>query len=147
MNTKQTIRPELMEGIMKHIAPLGRLEKAELLEISTGHARVKIDIEEDALNFYGNLHGGFIFSLCDMVSGMCAYTYEFANVTQQASVNFLRAFKTGTLYVEGNVIHKGRRTAVVQVGITSEEEKLIASATVTMFFVAPLPLSQEMSRA
>lgn len=141
MDTKQNIRPEVMEGIRKHIAPLGRLEKAELLEIRPGHARVKIDIKEDALNFYGNLHGGFIFSLCDMVAGMSAYAYEFANVTQQASINFLHAFQTGILYVEGNAVHKGRHAVVVSVNITTEEGKLIASATVTMFLVAPLPLS------
>jgi acyl-CoA thioesterase len=138
MDTKQNIRPEIMEGIRKHIAPLGQLEKAELLEISPGHARVKIDIKEDALNFYGNLHGGFIFSLCDMVAGMSAYAYEFANVTQQASINFLRAYQTGTLYAEGNAVHKGRHTVVVPVTVSTEEGKLIASATVTMFLVSPL---------
>lgn len=139
MDTKQNIRPEVMEGIMKHIEPLGKLEKAELLEIAPGHARVKIDIEEDALNFYGNLHGGFIFSLCDMVAGMSAYAYEFANVTQQASIHYLHAFQTGTLYAEGNAIHKGRHTAVIQVSVTTEEGKQIASATITMFFTAPVP--------
>lgn len=29
MDTKQNIRPEIMEGIRKHIAPLVQLEKAD----------------------------------------------------------------------------------------------------------------------
>lgn len=140
---KTELKPEIMEGIMKHIMALGSLEKAELLEIAPGHARVRIDIEENALNFYGNLHGGFLFSLCDMVAGMSAYAYEYANVTQQASISFLRAIQSGTLYVEGNAVHKGRRTVVVQVNVTSQDEKLIACATVTMFLTAPLPLSEK----
>ena len=141
MSTNQEIKPEIMEGILKHIKPLGGLGSAELLEIAPGHARIKIEITEDALNLYGNLHGGFLFSLCDMMSGMATYAYEFANVTQQASINFLRAFQTGTIYVEGNAIHKGRRTVVIQVGATTEDGRQIVSATVTMFLVAPLPLT------
>ena len=90
MDTKQNIKPEVMNGIMKHIKALGGLEKAELLEISPGHTRIRIKIMEDALNFYGNLHGGFIFSLCDMVAGMSTYAYEFANVTQQAGAMMKR---------------------------------------------------------
>ena len=115
MSTSHEIKSEIMEGILKHIMPLGGLDKAELLEIAPGH------VKEDALNLYGNLHGGFLFSLCDMVSGMATYAYEFANVTQQASISFLRAFQTGTLYVEGNAIHKGRRTVVIQVSAITEE--------------------------
>lgn len=138
MSTSHEIKSEIMEGILKHIMPLGGLDKAELLEIAPGHARIRIDVKEDALNLYGNLHGGFLFSLCDMVSGMATYAYEFANVTQQASISFLRAFQTGTLYVEGNAIHKGRRTVVIQVSATTEEGRQIVSVTVTMFLAAPL---------
>ena len=141
MDTKQNIKPEVMNGIMKHIKALGGLEKAELLEISPGHTRIRIKIMEDALNFYGNLHGGFIFSLCDMVAGMSTYAYEFANVTQQANISFLKTIQTGTLYVEGNAIHKGRRTVVIQVNVTTEDGRSIAIATVTMFLIEPLSIS------
>ena len=35
------MRPEIMEGIQKHIKALGGFEEAEILEIEPGHARIK----------------------------------------------------------------------------------------------------------
>lgn len=132
------MRPEIMDGIRRHVTTLEGLEKAELLEIEPGHARIKIEIGKKALNLYGNLHGGFIFSLCDTVAGMATYAYGVSNVTLQGNINFIKAFQTGTLYVEGNAIHKGRQTTVIQANVTSEEGRTIASATFTMFLMSPL---------
>lgn len=132
------MRPEIMEGIQKHIKALGGFEKAEILEIGPGHARIKIPAGEEAMNLYGKLHGGFLFTLCDTVAGMSTYAYEVSNVTQQGNINFIRPFQTGILYVEGRAVHKGRQTAVIQISVTSENGRLIATATFTMFLMAAL---------
>ena len=132
------MKPEIMEGIHRHIKEVSGLENAEILEIRPGHARIKILIDENALNLYGNLHGGFIYSLCDMVSGMSTYAYEVPNVTMQGNISYIKAFQTGLLYVEGNAIHKGSRTAVVQANVTTEDGKQIAAATFTMFITGKL---------
>jgi len=132
------MRDEIWEGLLRHVQPLGGFEKAKILIAEPGHAKISILVEENGLNLYGNLHGGYIFTLCDMVSGMCAYAYEVENVTLQSSINFMKAFKTGTLFVEGHSIHKGRSTIVTQVEVTSEEGKCIASAAFTMFLGKPI---------
>lgn len=127
------MRPDLMDGIRMHLKPIGSFRNAQILEIAPGHARVSVEIGEDDLNFYGNVHGGFLFSLCDSVAGMATYAYEVANVTQCSSFNFLRGVRSGTIYVEANVIHKGRKTAVHQLEVHNEEGKLVAAGTFTMF--------------
>ena len=88
---------------------------------------------EEALNLYGNAHGGFLFSLCDIAAGMSTYAYEVTNVTQCAGINFVRGINSGTIYVESNIVHKGRHTAVCRVDITGEEEELLVTGNFTMF--------------
>ena len=52
-------RPEILEGIRRHIQPIRGQENLKLLEIEPGHARLSIEITEECLNLYGNAHGGF----------------------------------------------------------------------------------------
>ncbi|WP_367567483.1 PaaI family thioesterase [Lacrimispora sp.] len=132
------MREEIMEGIRRHILPLSGLEKAELLEIEPGHAKISIQVPKTALNLYGNLHGGFIFSLCDITAGMATYAYEYSNVTQHGSVNFMKGFKEGLLYVEANAIHKGSRSVVNRVEVKSEDGKVIAAGDFTMYLIDKL---------
>lgn len=127
-------RPEIQKGLLDHLRNIGRFDNAKILEIKPGHSKVSIEIQEDALNFYGNVHGGFLFSLCDAVSGMTCYAYEVTNVTQSSSFNFLRAARFGTIYVEGNTVHKGRKTAVNVMTVTDEQGRMLAIGNFTMFW-------------
>ena len=61
------------------------------------------------------------------------YACEVTNVTQCAGINFVRGVNSGTIYVESNIVHKGRHTAVCRVDITGEEEELLATGNFTMF--------------
>ena len=63
------MRQDILEGIRRHIQPLAGVEHAQILEIAPGHAKLGIDILPCSLNLYGNLHGGVIFTLCDMAAG------------------------------------------------------------------------------
>ena len=53
------MRSEIMDGILRHIHPIGGIENARLLEVSPGHAKLSMEITQEALNLYGNVHGGF----------------------------------------------------------------------------------------
>jgi acyl-coenzyme A thioesterase PaaI-like protein len=52
-------RPEIMEGIRRHIQPIGGQENLNILEVEPGHVRLSIELTEACLNLYGNAHGGF----------------------------------------------------------------------------------------
>lgn len=136
--TETKIREDIMDGIRRHIQSLDGLETARILEVSPGHARLAFTIPKGVLNLYGNMHGGAIFALCDTAAGIAAYAYQTANVTQCSSIQFLRGISEGTIYIEANAIHKGRRTVVNQVNITNEDGRLIATANFTMFLTGEL---------
>lgn len=132
------MRPEIMEGIRRHIQAIRGMEHAKILEIAPGHARLSVDVIPESLNLYGNAHGGFLFSLCDMAAGMSTYAFEIVNVTQNSSIQFLRGISSGTIFVESNAVHKGGKTAVSQVTITDSAGRLLVTATFTMFLFAPV---------
>lgn len=132
------MRPEIMDGIYRHIKPMGGLENAELLEISPGHSKLSIEVTPEAHNLYGNVHGGFLFSLCDIAAGMSTYAYEISNVTQSSSIQFIKGISSGKIYVESNSVHKGKKTVVSQVNITDESGNLIVTALFTMFLFSPV---------
>ena len=97
-----------------------------------------MDIQSDCLNLYGKVHGGFLFTLCDTVSGMAAYCLEQMNVTQDSSIQFLHGISEGRIYVEANALHIGKRTAVNRLTVTSEDGTLLANASFTMCLLGPL---------
>ena len=119
-------RPEIMEGIRRHIQPIGGQENLNILEVEPGHVRLSIELTEACLNLYGNAHGGFLFYTLSLHDALPIFT-------QCAGINFVRGVNSGTIYVESNIVHKGRHTAVCRVDITGEEEELLATGNFTMF--------------
>lgn len=128
------MREEVYKGIMNHAQELG-IKDMKILQYDPGHSKISMDIIPENINLYGNIHGGVIFTLCDIAAGICAYAYEVANVTMQGSINFIRGISKGTLYVEAIAKHKGRSTVVTGVTVMNEKDELIADATFTMFLV------------
>ena len=53
-------RPEIMEGIRRHIQPIGGQENLNILEVEPGHVRLSIELTAACLNLYGNAHGGHL---------------------------------------------------------------------------------------
>lgn len=135
-----TMRDKIWKGIEEHIHPLGGLEHAVLIDARPGYAKFSIVIMPEAMNVYGIVHGGFLFTLCDTAAGMATYAYEVENTTQQASIHFIKGLtiETGKIYVECRSVHKGRSTVVNQVEITTESGMLAAVATITMFLLKPI---------
>lgn len=131
------MRDKIWKGVVSHIHPLGGFERAVLIDARPGYSKFSIEIPPESINIYGIVHGGFLFTLCDMAAGMATYAYEMTNTTQSASINFLHGIplEEGKLYVECRAAHKGRSTVVNQVEITTEAGRLVAVGTYTMFLL------------
>lgn len=111
-------------------------ENYDIKLILEGHAIVTTKVTEAALNLYGNAHGGYLFSLCDSVSGYVMIHWGINVVTLQSSINYIKAAKLGdTLSIEAITVHNGKNTKVVETSIRNQDEKLIAKGTFTMYAV------------
>ena len=93
----------------------------ELFE--AGHVIVTTKVVEKSLNYFGNAHGGYLFTLCDQIAGLVAISTGDYAVTLQSNIN----------YLEGLCVHNGKTTKVVEVVITNQEEKILTRATFTMY--------------
>ncbi|HEP1504246.1 TPA: PaaI family thioesterase [Streptococcus pyogenes] len=99
-----------------------------------GHLILSTEVTETALNYYGNAHGGYLFTLCDQVGGLVARTTGVESVTLQANANYLKAGHKGDkLMVEGRLVHGGRTTQVVDVTIHNQTGALLTKTSLTMF--------------
>ncbi|MGT2741852.1 PaaI family thioesterase [Streptococcus plurextorum] len=99
-----------------------------------GHVVLSTRVVDSSLNYYGNAHGGYLFTLCDQVAGLVVRSTDTNAVTLQSNINYLRPGRLADrLTVEGLLTHSGRTTKVVDVTITNSKGKLICKGAFTMF--------------
>ncbi len=77
-----------------------RLLGIELLECSTGQARVRLVVSDRHRNGLGMVHGGVIFSLADYAFAVACNSHGHASVAIDANISFLRAPKGSVLHAE-----------------------------------------------
>ena len=113
---------------------LAAFENYEIEKMRDGHVVVSTKVVESSLNYYGNAHGGYLFTLCDQVSGLVVVSQGVDGVTLQSSINYLKAGRLGdVLTIHGECVHSGRTTRVVDVDITNQDGANVCKATFTMF--------------
>ncbi|MCX5803657.1 MAG: PaaI family thioesterase [Proteobacteria bacterium] len=126
---KEDIQLKLAKG-----TPYYGLLGIEVVEISKGFAKLKLDFKNSLTHPFGYLHGGAIASLADSAGINSILTTTNDNeraLTLEMKVNYLVPVKDAVVYAEGKVIHKGKKFAVSDVDVKSVDGELIAKAIVT----------------
>ncbi len=120
--------------LAKSLHEIRVFENFEMVSSEKGHVVVTTEVVEKSLNYYGFAHGGYLFTLCDQISGLVAISTGVDAVTLQSSINYLKSGKLGdTLLIDGRCVHDGRTTKVVDVTVTNQKQEEIVKATFTMF--------------
>lgn len=128
----------ITDAINSLIRPLSGFEQAKVVEVSEGHSVVSIEISETMLNSLGNVHGGFLFTLCDISAGIISATHKKVSVTLNSNINYIKGLSDGTLFFEANTQHCGRTTLVVEVKVTNQAGQLVCTGTFTMYILKDL---------
>lgn len=119
--------------------PFNEHLKLPPIEITDGVARLEFTIDEIHLRHGGVLHGGMYATILDTVCGYTAYGVAPPGadlVTVQLNLNLTATGKLGDrVVVTAEVVHAGRRTAVVRGDIRRTDGKLLGTGTVTFFFM------------
>lgn len=102
--------------------PFTRRLGLQLSALSEGYACLTMPAGETCLNMWGTPHGGAIFTLCDVASGLAAIALRHeAVVTVSASVDYLSAAAPkGELTAHGRVDHAGGHTVFCTTDVTDE---------------------------
>ena len=105
----------------------------EVEVVCPDRAILRFPVRRESLNLHGQVHGGALFALADNAAGCAASTDGRYYVTQSSDVHFLRTVTEGTVRAESHVRHRGRSTVLVDVDITDDEGKLLATASFSFF--------------
>ena len=98
----------------------------ELLELSDGYAKARLDIKEDHLNGHNIVHGGAVFSLADLAFAAASNSHGNVALAINASISYLKAAPGGSLYAEARELSLNHKLATYAVDITNENNEKIA---------------------
>ena len=114
-----------------------------MTDTDDGTATIVLPMHENSLNRWGGAHGGILFSLCDVATGMAIMSLrQEMVVTVNASIDYLAAAAAGsTLTAVGKVDRMGGKMVFCSGEVTDETGKVIVQARCVMSFTGrPLPL-------
>ena len=104
----------------------------QLVELSQGHAKVKMELKKEFLNWENMIQGGVIATLLDQAFGCACNTLQNIHVAVQMNIHFLAAAPVGeTIYAESRVLHAGKRVGASEMTVLDSRGKTIARATGT----------------
>jgi uncharacterized protein (TIGR00369 family) len=124
------------------VTPLHELLGLTFVETEDGSVMVEMPVSEAAFNQSGNLHGGAIATLIDVVGGSTAARAsafkpgENTLVTADLHVRYLGRPRGDWVRGQGTVLHAGRSLIVVEVKVTDPEKRVIASADFSSMVVS-----------
>ena len=98
----------------------------ELLEVSEGRAKAKMEIKEHHLNGVNIVHGGAIFSLADLVFAVASNSHGTVALAINVSIAYLKATTKGTLFAEAEEVSRNPKLATYAVRVANEDDESIA---------------------
>ncbi len=107
----------------------------KLIELKDNYASCRVAITPEEMNSQGMAHGGIVFSILDVAAGFAAAFVDRRLVTQAANVNFLRPAVGEYLFAEAEPIKVGKTIAVVESKAYDDQQRLVAYATFTVFYI------------
>jgi uncharacterized protein (TIGR00369 family) len=106
----------------------------EVVEASNGHARLTLGFKDHLTHPFGYFHGGAIASLADSAginSVLTTLKDDEKALTLEMKINYLLPVKDAVLLADARVIHRGKKSAVADVDVKSDDGQIVAKAIVT----------------
>ena len=116
---EQMIRFAENDGFAEHLG-------IELLEVSQGRARARMEIGKQHLNSLHTVHGGAIFSLADSVFAIASNSHGTIAMAINVSISYLKAVEEGVLVAEANEVSLNSKLATYTVRVTDAGDELVA---------------------
>lgn len=98
----------------------------KLIEVGEGYAKTSMKINDKHLNAADVVHGGAIFTLADFAFAAASNSHDSLALAINASISFIRAAKSGTLYASAKEIDRNRKLASYRIDVSDDENNIIA---------------------
>ena len=138
-SVNKTLPDHVREGCLNHLSNLTGFDAVVNEELRCGYVRNRVVVPQGTANLFQKTHGGFLMYLVDVTACMAGYSLGKHNVTQHASLDFIRGIELHeNVSVEASVVHDGRTTALVETKIKDSFGRICVVAMVSLFFVGPV---------
>lgn len=97
------------------------------------YAEGVLTVQPSSYNPNGTVHGGCLFTLADTVAGVAACSRGASCVTVNSSMEFLRPATGARITCTASPKKAGRTLSVIQVTLSNEHGKTVATGTFTFF--------------
>lgn len=105
----------------------------KVTELNEGYAVVHVKITDELQNPTHSVHGGLLFTLCDVATAAAAASYGYHVTTVDSSFHYLRAaLNVSELFAEAQEIKHGRRVMVFEADVTDSEGTLYCRGIFTI---------------
>lgn len=112
----------------------GRWLNPEILKMDEGYCQLKLKVRGEFLNGVGTLHGGIIYGIADVAFAYASNSHNRLAVALDVSISYPNAGYIGDdLLIEAKEIFLGERTAMYQVTVVNQENKLLGLFNGTVF--------------
>ena len=130
----------LAPGPERTMGPLAELLGITTVEEEPGRLRLRVTADPAFHNPNGVLHGGVIYTMVDYGMGGAVQRSlppEEYCATVNITINYLASAREGTLTADVRVVKQGRNVAFTEAEVRDSQDRLIATATGTMFIFRP----------
>ena len=137
----EALAPNFKQALMhkaQTVHPYWNLLGMALADVRKGWALIRLPFEKKLTHADGIAHGGAIFSAADAAVAMALIGLierTETMVTIEMKLNYLRPFAKGVLLAEARIVHKGTRTALGAVDVTTENGDKIAKGLATYMII------------
>jgi 1,4-dihydroxy-2-naphthoyl-CoA hydrolase len=110
-----------------------------LAEYWAGGMRFEVEVRDELLTPFKNLHGGVLAAICDHMLGTVCYPVIPPGAwaaTTEFKLNYLAPVTEGVLSASSQIVSLTKRTAVVRIEVTNGD-KTVCMAQGTVLIVAP----------
>ena len=88
-----------------------------------------VELYPELCNLYGALHGGVVYTLCDVAAGgHAAFLLEKRPMTVSSSIHFLRSARNGPIYAQSRLLRDGKQLLFCAVDLTDSADEPVATA-------------------
>ena len=134
--------PKVADGLRGSAAAAGGLAaflEIEHIDVGPGFLHARVEVRDELLTPFKNLHGGVLAALCDHALGTVLYPVIARGAwaaTTEFKINYLAAVTTGALDARARIISLTKRTAVVRIDVDNED-RTVCAAQGTVLVVTP----------
>ena len=115
-------------------------------EVGSGEVQVRFTAIPEFANMLGDVHGGFIAAMLDVVTTCAAATTlesGEAPTTIELKINYIRPAKIGVILGAGSVVHRGKSIVFLEGNLRSSDNALVATASATVRVIHPTASTQD----